>query len=575
MGQLVIALILMGTADAGRKSDTIRLLNIEKRYEEAQTKCVKWGGLEADADVDLRGFCAQAHWVNAESVNTVEAWQAFQTQWKGTDWAEQAFKREGKVTLENLGDDASEPEYLAVSDKFYGHQVAEDAKELAGSAAIRDAKSQEDAERIRAEYPEHNGLGKLIELYPGAFYSLSLDDSGKIVIEGNYNTNVKISQPFWGYRTGQGEVVPWTEAIRKHLIESGVPMVHIMKTIQEAQQNGETLSLCPFDYGDTEATIGLAMTVGLTAVFEPQEWSTECGVSDTGIMVYSNRSLLHVSMKPGQDISLGLKRGRRNFTSFVRKSGEPILFEGHIYVPVNKSFAIYPVSGSTPWLTDKPPGAMRTQMDNTLRGTAVPPTWKLQGMGNGIQVSTGSTSEWVLPRGELRFFSPLMQDLLGIGDRDVQYDDSTVPEVSWVVNDKGISEAPENLLPVDSRKLTEEQIKALRYHIGGSGLDPYNLKVVDGYSLDLDGDNKDEKVLRAQYKEYEVAVVLDVDDTFGNRTWIFGTQHAIHGKMAPPSPMSFVVGDQRVFAWSGVEDGTPYVEVIYSEKGSFNMPEMD
>jgi hypothetical protein len=390
-------------------------------------------------------------------------------------------------------------------------------------------------------------------------------------VDGDYDIKLKLSEPFWGYRSGQGQVVPWTEAVRKHLNESGVPPVHIMQAIQNSQKSGTPLPLCPIDFNDSDATVGLALTVGLTAVFEPQPWDESCSTSDTSVMVYANRSLLHVAMRPGVDVSLGLKRGRRNFTSFVRKSGEPILFEGNIYVPVNKSFAIYPVSGGTPWLTDKPPGAMRTQMDNTLRGTGLPPEWKMQGAGEGIAVSGPNIENWVLPRGELRFLSPLMKEMLGI--HNVAYDQSDNPDIVWSVDEKGVSSLPETVLPVDFRKLTEEQIKALRYHIGGAGLDPYNLKVVDGYALDLDGDGTDEKVLRAQYKEYEVAVVLDVDSTLGNRTWIFGTQHAIHGKMAPPSPMTAVVGDQRVFAWSGVEDGVAYLEVIYSEKNSFNMPE--
>ena len=106
-----------------------------------------------------------------------------------------------------------------------------------------------------------------------------------------------------------------------------------------------------------------------------------------------------------------------------------------------------------------------------------------------------------------------------------------------------------------------------------AGLDPYNLKVVDGYALDLDGDGVDEKFLRAQYKENEVALVLDVDDQHGNRTWIFGTDHAIHGKMAPPTPMAAIVGEQRVVAWSGVENGQAYLDIIYSEIDSFNIVE--
>lgn len=571
---MLMSLMLMNAADASRKSDTIRLLNLEKRYEEAQAKCVKWGALEPTVDPELRGFCAQAHWINAETLNSIEGWQAFQEQWAGTDWAQNAFVREGKVALQSLGDNAPEPAYLSISDQFYGYDVADDAKILAGKAAIRDAQSEDDAERIRGEYPQHPDLTQLIERYPGAFYTLSLHEDGSIVVGGEYDTNLKVSDPFWGYRTGQGEVVPWTEGIRKHLNDSGMPSVHIMQAIQESQQSKQPLSLCPVDYNDAEAQIGLALTVGLTAVFEPQPWEEDCSTKGTSVMVYSNRSLLHVSMEPGMDISLGLKRGRSNFTSFVRKTGEPILFEQNIYVPVNKSFAIYPVTGATPWLTDKPPGAMQTQMDNTLRGSGLPPEWKLQGADAGIRISSPDMSEsedWVLPRGELRFLSPLMRELLGISE--IAFVESTIPSVEWQVDAEGVSSVPESVLPVDFRKLTEEQIKALRYHIGGAGLDPYNLKVVDGYALDLDSDGRDEKILRAQYKENEVALVLDVDDQHGNRTWVFGTNHAIHGKMAPPTPMTAVIGDQRIFAWSGVEDEQPYVEVIYSETGSFNIVE--
>ena len=571
---MLMSLMCMNVADASRRSDTIRLLNLEKRYEEAQSKCVKWGALEPAVDPELRGFCAQAHWINAETLNSIEGWQAFQEQWAGTDWAQNAFVREGKVALQSLGDNAPEAAYLSIADQFFGYDVADDATVLAGKAAIRDAQVQEDAERIRSEYPKHPDLIQLIERYPGAFYALSLHEDGTIIVDGQYETNLKISEPFWGYRTGQGEVVPWTEAIRKHLNDSGIPSVHIMQAIQESQQSKQPLSMCPVDFDDTEGQLGLALTVGLTAVFEPQPWDEDCSTKGTSVMVYSNRSLLHVSMGSGADISLGLKRGRANFTSFVRKTGEPILFEQNIYVPVNKSFAIYPVSGATPWLTDKPPGAMQTQMDNTLRGSGLPPEWKLQGASEGIRISypdIAESDEWILPRGEMRFLSPLMRELLDI--KDISFEESTPPDILWQVDAEGVSSVPESLLSVDFRKLTEEQIKALRYHIGGAGFDPYNLKVVDGYALDLDQDGRDEKLLRAQYKESEVVLVLDVDDQHGNRTWIFGTNHAIHGKMAPPTPMTAVVGDQRMIAWSGIEDGQPYLEIVYSDAGSFNIVE--
>ena len=125
--------------------------------------------------------------------------------------------------------------------------------------------------------------------------------------------------------------------------------------------------MCPIDFNDAEAQIGLALTVGLTVVFEPQPWDEECSTKELPSWC-TQIGLCYMSQWNQGRYFSRIETRSFKFTSFVRKTGEPILFEQNIYVPVNKSFAIYPVSGATPWLTDKPPGAMRTQMDNTLRG---------------------------------------------------------------------------------------------------------------------------------------------------------------------------------------------------------------
>ena len=52
---MLMSLMFMNVADASRKSDTIRLLNLEKRYEEAQ-EMREWGALEPTVDPELRGF---------------------------------------------------------------------------------------------------------------------------------------------------------------------------------------------------------------------------------------------------------------------------------------------------------------------------------------------------------------------------------------------------------------------------------------------------------------------------------------------------------------------------------------
>ena len=58
------------------------------------------------------------------------------------------FEKE-KVALQSLGDNAPETAYLSIADQFFGYDVAEEAKLFAGKAAIREAQSEEDAERIR------------------------------------------------------------------------------------------------------------------------------------------------------------------------------------------------------------------------------------------------------------------------------------------------------------------------------------------------------------------------------------------------------------------------------------------
>ena len=61
-------------------------------------------------------------------------------------------------------------------------------------------------------------------------------------------------------------------------------------------------------------------------------------------------------------------------------------------------------------------------MDNTLRGSGLPPTWKMQGVDSGIRISSSDLDGedgWILPRGEMRFLSPLMRQLLNI--KEVSY----------------------------------------------------------------------------------------------------------------------------------------------------------
>jgi hypothetical protein len=214
---------------------------------------------------------------------------------------------------------------------------------------------------------------------------------------------------------------------------------------------------------------------------------------------------------------------------------------------------------------------LRYTLDTTLRGAGIPTGWGIQGVPDGIQITTSLETNWNVPSGEMRFFSPLVLDLLGMSGFEEPLEG--IPVVEWDVDIGGIYSAPLGSVPMDIRKLTEQEIKGTRYHIGGAGLDPYQLNVVDGFAVDLDNDRKAEKVIRAVYKEREVVLILDVDEKLGNRTFIYSTDHAINGKSVSATPFAIKVGEQVAFGWSGVESKKTYFEMIYSQNGAFVIKE--
>jgi hypothetical protein len=150
-----------------------------------------------------------------------------------------------------------------------------------------------------------------------------------------------------------------------------------------------------------------------------------------------------------------------------------------------------------------------------------------------------------------------------------------VPMVEWAVDDRGVSSAPIGSIPVDISKLTEDDIRKFRYHLGGAGFETSRINVIDGYSVDLDDDNQQEAVLRVILDGIEVVLILDTDEKLGNRAFIYSTEHAFNGKneagLEIPSALPFAikVDDQILFCWSGMEDEKPYLEIVYSQDGSF------
>ena len=565
--------ILMGsTAWASRKSDSVRLLIAEKRYEDAQAKCTKWKAMENDAETSLREYCAQAFWPKAEGLDTIAGWQEYQNQWVGTDWAKKGFEREGLVALRTLPDTSPEEAYLEIVEQFSGYKVAEKALLKAGAAAIRDVQSNGEARRVASIYGEHEDIMDLVKRYPEEFVSVSIDgDSVKVKPKIQIGQLIQIEPHFWAFKEDE-QIKKWDDVVKEHLEDAGIEPVAIMRQIQNHQGGGAVFPLCQIPGMTDNAMVGVAVPVEGNYVFESVGWDPKCENTQSAVAVYSRKQLQYFSYADEYSIDLGLKKGgRKNFTSFVRRTGDAILFDNSIYVPVGKSFVRYPLTGAQPWLTDKPPGGLRYKLDTTLRGTGIPKGWGIQGVSEGIEIKTPNAEYWVVPSGELRFFSPLVLDLLGMNG--FERSSQSLPEVEWQVDASGVFRAPIGAVPIDVRKLTEQEIKANRNHIGGAGLDPYQLNVVDGFAVDLDNDRTNEKVIRAIYNEQEMVLVLDSDEKQGNRTFIYSTNHAIHGKMAASEPFAIKVEEQILFAWSGIEDKRAYLEIVYSQDGSFMIAE--
>ena len=571
MMNLAFLILIGSTAWASRKSDSIRLLIAEKRYVDAQAKCIKWSATKNDAETSPREYCAQAFWPKSEEVDTIAAWQEYQNQWVGTDWAKKGFEREGIVALRSLLETSPEEAYLDIVEQFSGYKVAEKALKEAGNAAIRDAQSHEDAKRVVQVYGDHENIIALAYRFPEEFVTIEITGHSVSIKSRVEIESFDPEAHFWAFR-GDGEVKNWDDVVKKHLEDAGIEPVAVMRKVQNHKGEGPVFPLCPISGVTDTAEIGIAVPLADNFVFEPVEWDENCSLDQTAVAIYSRKQLQYFSFSSGYSLDFGLKKGdRNNFTTFVRRTGDAVLFEDSIYVPVGKSFVRYPLSGTAPWLTDKPPGGLRYTLDTTLRGVGIPSGWGIQGVPDGIKITTPLEGNWVVPSGELRFFSPLVLDLLAMSGFGQEKEG--IPAVEWDIDKGGVYSAPVGSVPMDVRKLTDQEIKGTRYHIGGAGLDPYQLNVVDGFAVDLDNDRKVEKVIRAVYKEKEVVLILDTDEKSGNRTFIYSTDHAINGKAISAAPFAIKVGEQVAFGWSGVESKKTYFELIYSQNGSFVIKE--
>ena len=569
----LIILSLISVSQAGRKSDTIRRLILEKRFSDAQKRCGKWKAKESNSNPELREYCAQADWPLVEKENTVRAWQKYQSIWVGTNWAERGFEREGSVSLAELGDSASEQVYLDLYERFKGYVVGKKILKAAAGAALEAVADETDARRIVDQYAEVISFREVARKYPAVFVTMDIntDEKKAVVTVDDRLSGVEVSEPRWVGRHPDGKVQSWDTVVKKYLENAGIPSSNIMKVIQEHREQktpGTAFPICSMGSMPAELEAGVEVLIDGISAVKTAPWESSCSNDGTAVLVYRNKSLFHFSTGPNHHLQLGPKNTKHaNFTHFVAPGGVAVLFEQRLHVPVGNSFAIFPLDGGVPWLGDKPPGQMRVVMNNTIRGTGNPIGWSLGVKDGKVAVNAAATEGWTVPmEGEIRFLSPTAMQLLGLSALQIQA--PTAPQLAWSdPNDKAA--IPTGATQIPLQKLADQSILQLRYHLGSTSILPERVEVIDAYALNLDADSGVERIVRAKVDGHEVVLVLDKDESLGHRTFIYRTNHAIHGNVAAPAPVAFQLGEQRYFSWAGQEDSTQYRETIYGDLGGF------
>ena len=553
-------------AHAGRKADVIAKLIQAERYGAAQSKCGKWNAQSTEAEKVLRENCARVYRIIAEDEGSLAAWKGFREKWATTDEAEKYRDIHAKLILSELGKTGAEEEYSLAAELATNPQVKDQAEHLAISSAIREVRSIEDAKSVAARYPERKELIDLAARYPAAFFTMNIN---------NRKVDVVIDPPLpiddykveWVARWPDGTMRNWDATIRSSLEATGIPRSNIMRIIQRQGRDlsGPAMPLCPMSNQPAGWVAGVALHIRAKSIFEPVPWDPMCmQVAPTLISSRGNK-VLAVSLGPTHSVTLQpSKTGRRDIRSFLTFRTPPVIFEDKIYVPFNKIFAVFPLSGAAPYLSEERPGVWKVPISKKLTGEKLPKNWKLFMKDDQLIVRSSQFGDWKVPNGQLRILSPIASFVLGFAH--------VVPlpaqpiSIEWIEGKSGLK-PPTDAPKVQISKISSKKIREISLQLIGAGFTTSELEMYDAWLVDLDKDGTMEKVIRLNIRGSEAVAILDERET-GSATYIYSTEHAAHGKRPATQPFAFEQDGKIIFAWTGKE-GKRYVEWIHEDRGGF------
>ena len=193
----------------------------------------------------------------------------------------------------------------------------------------------------------------------------------------------------------------------------------------------------------------------------------------------------------------------------------------------------------------------------------------------------GITEPWLMPSGEVRFLSPMVQQVLGLTPALLDGVEVGAPALSasvpWVKEDSGYLTAspPKGGRVVTLTALNDVTLEKARLRMA-SAVDLDSLEIIDGWGLDMDKDGTEEIFLRAHLNGSGVLIVLDVHPTLGNRIFLYASNNVGSPGTPQNKPFAFQYSGHFYLAWAGIASTrSSFVELVRYSGESFHSQLLD
>ncbi|MEL6343432.1 MAG: hypothetical protein AAFV53_09875 [Myxococcota bacterium] len=586
---LIFAFLLTASTPgfAAERADVVRKKLEEDDFESARKRCEKWEAWTALDDRSLREACAESFWPLAEVDDSAVGWAAYRKRWAGTPWSTDAYERLASATLRELPETSSEDILLKLADDFPDTRAASSARERAADAAVRDAGSGEAAVAVARRYPTHPGIAPLVEKFPDHFLRVQIaDEAAKVVIDPPVQLpDFMTPRVEWVARWPGGQTRPWSEVAGEQLTQAGLTETWIRAAASGKADDAPALPLCALPGQPDGWHAAAVVHVGAGRYVEQVDWFDGCQLDDPPVVfTVAAGQVTGLSLKPGHRVDLASRtyQDRPNTRAFAPiAQGAPKLARGQLYLTAGRIWVVYPMNGGPPWMTDRaPPLGMLPVLSTTLRGTRPPAGWSLSRQGDAMVLINPKDrgSRWEMPLGEVRFLSPLMQRVLDISPAALAQRDPETPPITaaagWTVDRRNnlVSAPPQGAIEAPVQAITGADLDDVQKRVISAGLSVPSMEILDAWAMDLDLDGEMESVLRLRAQSRGILAVLDVHPEYGNRLFVFGTNHVATATGPAAPPFGFSLHGRPYLAWAGISSPKEnYIETVRYDGVSFRL----